>query len=173
MTGRDPDRPIDAGRYAWPGEAPDPVVRMRALAAALPHVAVDETVFDVPFERLWRFVADLEQSTPRFEGLVRHVRVLDREHGDEGERLVIEARAPLGGPTTRFDVVLRPGWCLMRSRLGEVGMAARPEAPGATRFVHFEGASIPGRILRPLFAWNIRQDFRRLRACLAEPTADA
>jgi hypothetical protein len=151
--------PIEAGRYAWPEVEIDPVMRMRALAAGLPHVATDETVLDRPFERVWSFLTDFEVSTPLFEGLVADARVLERR----GDRLTLETRTPLWGAWTRFDVVLRPGWCLMLSRIGEVGMAARPEGPCATRFFHFEGSRALGRIVRPLLAWNIRQDFRRLR----------
>lgn len=162
-SGADSDAspPIEMDHYAWPVAELDPVVRMRALAAGLPHVACDESVFDVPFERLWSFVTDFEATTALFEGGVSGARILERT----GERLQLEARGPIGG-WTPFDVVLRPGWCLMRSRSVEVGMAARPEADGRTRFVHFEGSARIGRFGRPLFAWNIRQDFRRLRRLL-------
>ncbi|MCA9503309.1 MAG: hypothetical protein H6748_17385 [Spirochaetaceae bacterium] len=160
------DEPIHASRYAWPEVEIDPVTRMRALAAGLPHVAVDETLFALPFDRVWSFVADLATNTPRFEGLVADVRPLEQQ----GERLRLAARNPILG-WSEFDVVLRPGWCLMRSRLGEVGMAARPEGPRATRFLHFEGSPLLGRLARPFFAWNIRQDFRRLHSLL--PPDDA
>ena len=156
------DRPIDAARYAWPEAVLDPVERMRALAAGLPHVAANETVFDVPFERLWSFISDFENNTAQFEGTVGRARILERN----GERLVLEARGPVLGPWMRFDVVLRPGWCLMRTRIGEIGMAARKETEGTSRFFHFEGSAVLGRIVRPFFRWNIRQDFRRLRGLL-------
>lgn len=161
-TPTEAERPIDATAFAWPHVELEPVARMRALAAALPHVAVDETVFDVPFDQLWTFIADLEANTARFEGTVSRARIVERD----GDRLQLDARSPIGGPWLRFSVVLRPGWCLMRSRLGEVGMAARPEGPTTTRFIHFEGSALLGRLVRPLFAWNIRQDFRRLRTLL-------
>jgi hypothetical protein len=154
--------PIEETCYAWPDAEIDPVMRMRALAAGLPHVAADEAVFDRSFERVWSFLTDFEVTTPLFEGVVGRARILERR----GERLTIETQSPLLGPWTRFDVVLRPGWCLMQSRLGQVGMAARPEGPSATRFFHFEGSPALGRMLRPFFAWNIRQDFRRLRRLL-------
>lgn len=159
------DRPIDLAAEAWPTVRLDPVSRMRALASGLPHVAVDETVFDVEFDRLWGFIADLETNTPRFEGAVSRLRVLDRA----GDRIVLESKGPVAAvsPWIRFDVVLRPGWCLMRSSLGQVGMAAHAEAPGRTRFLHFEGSAWASRFTRPLFAWNIRQDFRRIRSLLA------
>lgn len=153
--------PIEFERYAWPTAEPDPVAKMRALAAALPFAAVDEIVFEVPFDRVWAFIADLEANTPRFEGNVTGARILERS----GDRLRLRTRMP-GGLSTDFDVVLRPGWCLMQSRLGHVGMAARPEGPNRTRFIHFEGARRFARLARPYFRWNIRQDFRRLRALL-------
>ena len=167
--------PLDAARYAWPTASLDPVERMRVLAAGLPHVAANETVFDVGFDRLWSFIADLETNTPRFEAAVGHAQVLERHPEDAslvpvgappGERLVLDTRGPLFGPRMRFDVVLRPGWCLMSTRLGQVGMAARPEDAGRTRFFHFEGSAVLGRLLKPVFAWNIRQDFRKLRGLL-------
>jgi len=154
--------PVVEGCYAWPDVEIDPVLRMRALAAGLPHVAADEAVFDRPFERVWSFLTDFEVTTPRYEGIVGRARILERR----GERLTLETQSPLLGPWTRFDVVLRPGFCLMQSRIGQVGMAARPEGPTTTRFFHFEGSPRIGRILRPFFAWNIRQDFRRLRELL-------
>ena len=167
--------PIDASCYAWPGVALDPVERMRALVAGLPHAASDETTFDVDFDRFWSFIADLETNTPRFEALVGRAKVVERrsESPDApvdgmppGERLVLDTRGPLLGPRMRFDVVLRPGWCLMRSPLGQVGMAARAEGAGRVRFFHFEGATRLGWLVRPVFAWNIRHDFRRLRKLL-------
>ncbi len=156
------DRPIDAHRYAWPLAELDPVSRMRALAGGLPYAATDETVFEVPFDRFWSYVTDFENNTAKFEGTVGRARILERR----GDRLTLEARGPVIGPWMRFDVVVRPGWCLMRTRIGEIGMAARPEGEGSTRFFHFEGSSMLGRVLRPFFAWNIRRDFRRLRALL-------
>lgn len=154
---------IQPGDYVWPAATIDPVSRMRALAAALPNVALDETRFDVPFDHLWSFIADLEGNTPRFEGAVTDLRILSRE----GDSLRLKARTPPGF-WVLFDVALRPGWCLMQSRYGQVGMAAKPDGPSASRFIHFEGSSIFGRLMRPYFAWNIQQDFRRLRALLQQ-----
>ena len=156
------DDPIEIERYAWPTADLDPVAKMRALAAGLPNAAVDEAVFDVPFDRLWPFIEDLESNTPRFEGTVNRLRILDRS----GEQIRLEARTPIG-LWIAFDCVLRSGWCIMRSNKGQIGMAAHPEGSTQTRFIHFECSSLFGRLARPLFAWNIRQDFRRLRSLLA------
>lgn len=169
------DAPLDVQALAWPTAELDPIARMRALAAAMPHVATDETVFDVDFDRFWGFIAELDRSAPAFEATVARARIVSRASDAEralppaqrSERLVLEARSPLAGPWIRFDVVLRPGWCLMHSRFGEVGMAAAPESAERTRFFHFEGSALLGRLVRPLFAWNIRQDFRKLGARFA------
>lgn len=159
-----PDDPIEIDRYAWPTATLDPVARMRVLVAGLPNAAVDETILDVPFERFWPFIEDLERNTPRFEGAVNQLRILDRQ----GEQISLEARTPIG-LWISFDCVLRSGWCLMRSSTSQIGMAAHPENSGQTRFLHFESSSRFGRLARPLFAWNIRGDFRRLHA-LFPPT---
>lgn len=159
-----PERPLDPNAYAWPEARLDPVARMRALASGLPHVAVAETIFETDFESLWGFVADLETQTPRFEGAVSRIRILEQA----GDHIVLESKGPVAAlsPWIRFEVVLRPGWCLMQSRFGRVGMAARPEGPGRTRMLHFEGSTRAGRLTRPLFARNIRGDFRRLSRLL-------
>ena len=54
-----PDHPIEIDHYAWPIATLDPVARMRALAAGLPNAAINETVFDVDFERFWPYIEDL------------------------------------------------------------------------------------------------------------------
>ena len=154
--------PIDTDRFAWPVATLDPVSKMRALAIALPHCAVRETVLDAEFDRVWDLLVDFEHGTPRYEGLVREVEILERTETN----LRIKSRM-ISGFWIEAEVVLEPGWCLMRSRMGEIGMAARPEGESRTRFIHFEGSRPFGRILRPFFDWNIRGDFRRLEALLA------
>ncbi len=155
------DRPIDREMFAWPSVDLDPVERMRVLAASLPHVAAQEATFDVPFDRFWRFIEDLENNTPRIEGMVSRLQILERND----DRLRLRARSPIG-TWSEFDVVLRPGWCVMQGTTGQIGMAARPEGETRTRYFHFEGNRFLGRIARPFFAWNVRQDFRRLRELL-------
>lgn len=55
------------------------------------------------------------------------------------------------GQRARFDVVLRPGWCLMRSRFVLGAMAAVPDPAGGTRFAALGGFRLPGmRPARPL-----------------------
>jgi len=99
---------------------------------------------------------------PQFEGNVRRLEILARD----GERLVLCSWAP-GGLPLRLEAVLRPGWCVMRGAFGELGMAAAPAGPAATRFAHFEGSRRLGRIARPLFRYFVRRDLARL-ATLAE-----
>ena len=158
---REVGRRIEAHRFAWPESSPDTVMKMRAMAAALPHCAVRETVFDAPLDHVWGFISDLENSTPLFEQAVSRIEILSRS----GDALRIRARMSIG-LRTHFDVVLRPGWCLMASPVGQIGMAARPEGDSKTRFIHFEGSTLFGRILRPYFHWNIGGDFRRLARLL-------
>jgi hypothetical protein len=146
----------------WPAAALDPVARLRALAAALPWVSYEEAVIAAPFERVWCYIADMERGVPQFEANVRRLEIVARE----GDQLVLRSWAR-AGLSMRLDAVLRPGWCVMRGALGEIGMAAAPVGPAATRFAHFEGSRRLGRIARPLFRRFVRRDLARL-AALAE-----
>jgi hypothetical protein len=142
---------------AWPAIEVDPVARLRALAAALPWVSYEEAVIDAPFARVWSYIEDLERGVPRFEGNVRRIEILARD----GERLALRSWSR-GGLSMRLDAVLRPGWCVMRGALGEIGMAAAPAGAAATRFAHFEGSRRLGRIARPIFRRFVRRDLARL-----------
>lgn len=156
------EAPIEVERFQFPQVELGPIEKMRAIAAALPYCAVRETVLEAPFDRVWDLISDFERSTPRYEGTVRRVEVLERS----AERLRIRSQMVVGF-WMEAEVVLRSGWCLMDSRLGKVGMAARPDGIDRTRFIHFEGSSAAfGRLLRPYFHWNIGGDFRRLMALL-------
>jgi hypothetical protein len=147
---------------AWPVAELDPVARLHALAASLPWVSLEETVIEAPFARVWSYIEDMERGVPQFERNVRRIEILARE----GERLAVRSFGPAGLPL-RLDVVLRPGWCVMRGALGEIGMAAAPLGPATTRFAHFEGSRRLGRLARPLFQRWVRRDLARL-AALAE-----
>jgi hypothetical protein len=144
---------------SWPQVELDPVLRLRALAAALPHVSLEECVIEAPFARVWSYIEDMERGVPQFEGNVQRLRILRRE----GERLWLESNGPLGS-TLRMQAVLRPGWCVMGTGSGsvQIGMAARAEGPGRTRFAHFEGSRWLGRLARPLFRRFVRRDLARL-----------
>jgi hypothetical protein len=130
----------------WPVADLDPVRRLRVLAAAVRFpVYVAETVLPVPVERVWAVASDLERELPRCISTVRSARVTQAE----GDRLVLLATGTFG-QRARFDVVLRPGWCLMRSRFVLGAMAAVPEA-GGTRFASLGGFRLPGaRLTAPL-----------------------
>jgi hypothetical protein len=155
---------------SWPRAELDAVARLRALAMALPHVVLEERLIEAPFERVWCFIEDMERGVPRFEGNVRRVRIVRRE----GERLWLESEGPLG-TTLRMQAVLRPGWCVMGTSNGsvQIGMAARAEGPGRTRFAHFEGSRRLGRLARPLFRRFVRRDLANLaRLAQAGETSD-
>jgi hypothetical protein len=96
-------------------------------------------------EQVWAVASDLERELPRCISTVREVRITHAE----GDRLELMAFGTLG-QRARFDVVLRPGWCLMRSRFVLGAMAAVPEA-GGTRFASLGGFRLPGaRLASPL-----------------------
>lgn len=130
----------------WPAADLDPVRRLRVLAASVRFpVYVSEIVVPAPVEQVWAVASDLERELPRCISTVREVRITHAE----GDRLELMASGTLG-QRARFDVVLRPGWCLMRSRFVLGAMAAVPEA-GGTRFASLGGFRLPGaRLASPL-----------------------
>lgn len=148
---------------SWPVASLDSVARLRALAAGLPHVALQEIVIEAPFDAVWQVAGDMEHGVPRFEHDVRRVEILARE----GERLRLVAYGRLG-LHRRFDAVLRPGWCVMRAPGVDIGMAASPEGEARTRFAHFEGSRWLGRPGRAFFRRWVTRDLRRLDSILRE-----
>jgi hypothetical protein len=152
----------------WPTARLDPVRQLQILAEVLPGVGLVERLLDVPFERVWSLLADLERSVPAFDPMVGSLRILSRD----GERLTVAARMPLLPVTLRFEVELREGWCLMRSRSYLVGMAAVPVG-AQTRYAHLEGVPWRGgpllRLLRPLFRRIVGGDIRGIVRVLAAP----
>lgn len=130
----------------WPAAELDPVRRMRVLAAATPGVAYAEKLIPARFDAVWETASDLEHQLPRMITDLRSFEIT----GARGERMTARARGRLG-QRARFDVVLRPGWCVMQSRFLIGGMAAAPEGEG-TRFAFLGGLRLPGiRLLDPLF----------------------
>ncbi len=154
---------MSAAPERWPSAALDNVARLRALAAALPHVAFVERTIDAPFDVVWGILGDLEGGVPRFDHYVRSIRIIARE----GERLTLRSKGALGMPAT-FVAIYRPGWCVMRSRIGEVGMAASPDGAARTRIGHFEGSRWLGRIGRRHFARTMRSELEVLARLCAE-----
>lgn len=149
----------------WPVARLHPISRLRALAAGLAGVAIEERQLDASFESVWGFIADLERSIPTFDRSVASIRILD----SNGSRLRIRAVSSwrVGFVPVHFDVQLEPGWCWMvsRPRLYVIGMAAVPDGDG-TRYAHMEGFSIPGRPFRPLLRFLASRYARHIRADL-------
>ncbi|MGH3284728.1 MAG: SRPBCC family protein [Streptosporangiaceae bacterium] len=131
----------------WPVAELDPVRRLRVLAASLRFpVYLGEITVPAPLDVVWAVAADLEHELPRSLPTVRSARIT-REDGDRLELLAVGTL----GQRARFDVVLRPGWCLMRSRFVLGAMAAIPDPVGGTRFASLGGLRLPGmRPARPL-----------------------
>ena len=136
----------------WPDTELDPVRRLHVLAAAMPGVSVEQTTLDAPFDIVWGLVSDLEAELPRIVRDVRSLTITRRTpempNGDRtlaGERLEAYARG-YGGLRARFDIVLRPGWCVMRSRFLVGGMAAAPDGE-RTVFAFLGGMRVPGQVL--------------------------
>ena len=151
----------------WPAAELDPVRRMRVLAAATPGVAYAEKLIPALFDAVWETASDLEHQLPRMITDLRSFEITSAR----GERMTARARGRLGQRAC-FDVVLRPGWCVMQSRFLIGGMAAVPEADG-TRFAFLGGLRLPGIGLldpvlrpaaRPLALRPIRQLEHQLRA---------
>ncbi|MFD9339118.1 hypothetical protein ACFWBF_32735 [Streptomyces sp. NPDC060028] len=139
----------DVSNDSWPVAELDAVRRLRVIARTTPGASFAEHLIAAPFDRVWALASDLEGQMPR---LISDISAFTVTSAD-GERLEARARSPLG-MRARFDIVLRPGWCLMQSRFVLGGMAAVPEADG-TRFAFFGALRIPGirlldRALHPL-----------------------
>jgi hypothetical protein len=137
---------------SWPTAELDPVRRLRVLAGANGRALYAERYFDVPLDEVWRIASDLEHELPRLVGGLRSFTpALPAGPAGSGppERFTATAVSRLRH-RERFDVVLRPGWCLMQSRLLVGGMAAAAEGSG-TRFALMYRPRLPGgAVLRRL-----------------------
>ncbi|MFI6504908.1 SRPBCC family protein [Nonomuraea typhae] len=102
------------------GAGLDPIDRLAILAAALPGAVVGQRRIAAPFEAVWQVIADLEDSTPRYEPGVARVRVVERR--GEFLRLLVQDTA---GREHTMEARLRPGWCVMQSASVVVAFAAR------------------------------------------------
>lgn len=119
----------------WPVAELDPVRQLRVLAAALPEgFYLREIHLDQPAEHVWARATDLEEMLPRCLATVRSVKILTPTQ--------LYATSNLG-PRAHFDVLMRPGLCVMRSRFVLGAMAAVPEDNG-TRFAALGGLRLPG-----------------------------
>jgi hypothetical protein len=131
----------------WPIGEFDDLRRLRVLATTIPGTILVETVLPASFDDVWAVLGDPERGFPGLVPDVRSLHVTERD----GERLraMVHGRSGLRAP---FDMILRPGWCLMQSRLVVFGMAAVPAGPD-TRFGYLAGLRLPGmRIVGPLLA---------------------
>jgi hypothetical protein len=137
---------------------------MRVLATSIPGASYAEEHLDIPFDRVWGFVSDMETSMPRLITDFRSFRILDRS----GDRLTARAVGLLGH-RGRFEVDLRSGWCLMQSRFVVGGFAAVPEGEG-TRFAGCGGLRLPGSrlLMASVGDRGAQRIVRRLRQYCAE-----
>jgi hypothetical protein len=132
----------------WPVAELDPIRSLKVMATTIPGAVLSEIVVPAPFDQTWATAADLETALPLMIRDFRSVHVTQIE----SERLRVDVRGKLG-QRARFDVLLRPGWCWMQSRLWVGGIAARQESAG-TRIGFLGGLRVPGaglvvRALRP------------------------
>ncbi|WP_030182835.1 hypothetical protein [Streptomyces sp. NRRL S-813] len=123
----------------WPTPDLDPVRRLHALAAGVRGAQVTEAYLDVPFERVWSLLGDLEGGFGQVVTDMRRLRVVRRQ----GERVEALARSRYG-MRARLRGVQRPGWCWLQSRFLLIGVAATPEGPG-TRVAFTGGVRLPSR----------------------------
>jgi hypothetical protein len=138
----------------WPTVDLDPITQLRAIHASLPGTALEERVLNVPFDRLWSQVDDIETFVPTIDPMVRKMEVTHR-HGEH-----VECKSDL----FRLVGELRPGFMWMQSKRGAgrlfvVGSAAVPVDATHTRFAHMEGLRLgAARVLRPWFRRTVRWD---------------
>ncbi len=125
----------------WPVATLDSIRRLHVLGAAVPGAVVAETTIDAPIDLVWAVAADLEHELPAYLADVRSLRITRRE----GERLEAYAHG-YAGLRARFDIVLRPGWCVMRSRFLVGAMAAVADGD-QTRFAFLGGVHVPAQQL--------------------------
>lgn len=129
----------------WPIAEFDPVRRLRVIAATTRGSSIRETVVTAPLESVWAVAADLEGELPRW--LFPDIRSVTVTTTTDPDRLLARALGH-SGLRAHFEVVLRPGWCLMQSRFLLGGMAATDEG-GSTRFALLGGFRGPLRLLTP------------------------
>jgi hypothetical protein len=146
---------------SWPQTDVDSVARMRAMAAGTRGAVLLETVFDAPLDAVWGIAGDLENGTPQMEAGIERVEIVERQ----GDRLEVVTHGRFGF-SVRLDAVLRPGWCVMNSTWGSIGMAATAVDETHTRFAHYEAVPWLGPLAPFVLRPKIRGDFKRLHALL-------
>ncbi|WP_242910762.1 hypothetical protein [Actinomadura terrae] len=129
----------------WPNDDLDDPRRLRAIAAAFPGAMLEEAVLPSAFDDVWAVLGDPERGFPGLVPDVRSLRITERD--GERMRATVHGRS---GLRARFDMVLRPGWCLMQSRFLVFGMGVVAEGEG-TRFAYMAALRVPGaRFLGPV-----------------------
>ncbi|MFB7470645.1 hypothetical protein [Kitasatospora sp. NPDC056184] len=128
----------------WPSVELDAVRRLRVLAAAGGHAMFAEGTFSASFDEVWSVASDLEGELPGFIAGLREFSLGPPVPGSDRRSGVATS---VIGHRERFEVVLRPGWCLMQSKAVVGGMAAVAEEDGV-RFALFGGLRLPG--VRPV-----------------------
>ncbi|WP_407911464.1 hypothetical protein [Kitasatospora sp. NE20-6] len=144
----------------WPVADFDSVRALRVLATTVPGAAVHETLLPTSLEDVWAVAADLAGAMPQWLPDIRTVSV-----SPDGGEAVVVGHSRL---RARFDIELRPGWCLMQSRYLLGGMAAVEEADG-TRFAFLGAFRVPaagvlGAALRPLTRRTAKRSLSRFEA---------
>jgi len=153
----------------WPTAALDPIRRARVLAAAVPG-GFAEAVLDVPYERAWAWLTDLEHSVPAFDRRVDRLRITARRPAPDGVAEDISFVATRHRVSLPFTARLEEGWCVMRARgrIFVVVMAAVPEGAGRTRYAQLEAVPLPfGRLLQPHFGRDVQHDVKGIRSLLS------
>lgn len=151
----------------WPAVEIDAVQRLRVMAAATDAPMYVEEIIDAPFDSVWPVASDLEGELPRMVRAMRSFTILDRKAESMTARAVSKV-----GHRAEFDVVLKPGWCLMQSKHVIAGMAAVAEGErtrfavlGASRTVTGAGSR---RVFSPAGRNMGRSMVRRLRRRLGK-----
>jgi hypothetical protein len=151
MTHDSHDTRSAGGSADWPVAELDAVRRLRVIASATPGTTFGELHIDAPIDEVWETATDLERQMPLLINDIRSFAVTSFDSA--GRPVEALARSPLG-MRARFDIVHRPGFCVMQSRFVIGGLAAVAEEEG-TRFGFFGGLRIPAvrlvdRMLHPL-----------------------
>ncbi|MFE4976611.1 hypothetical protein ACFRAR_31480 [Kitasatospora sp. NPDC056651] len=151
--------PVEHPRQSWPSVELDAVSRLRVLAVGGNHPLYAERVLPASFDEVWSVASDLEHELPRVVNGLRSFTLDPAEPDAERQRAVAVSAV---GTRERFDVLLRPGWCLMQSKAVVGGMAAVAEPDGRVRFALFGGVRLPvaGRIRRAFRTASVRRGER-------------
>jgi hypothetical protein len=153
----------------WPAATLDPIRRARILAAAVPG-GFAEVVLDVPYERAWAWLTDLERSVPAFDRRVDRLRITARRPARDGVAEDLSFVATRHRLSLPFTARLEDGWCVMRARgqLFVVVMAAMPDGAARTRYAQLEAMPRPGgRLLKRHFGRDVQHDVKGIRALLS------